>query len=152
MQYKEMFHPDLVDLSLKASTEEEAFEKIGTHLEELGYVNAGYLNGIKKREQAFPTGLITQYLNIGLPHSDPEFVEKPFIYIVRLVDDVACRQMGDNREMNVRNLFFLGIKEGKEQVGLLQSFMNLFMDEVFVTKYVTTKSEAEAYQLFVENI
>lgn len=60
--------------------------------------------------------------------------------------------MGDNREMNVRNLFFLGIKEGKEQVGLLQSFMNLFMDEVFVTKYVTTKSEAEAYQLFVENI
>lgn len=119
-----MFHPMLVDLSLEASTEEEVFEKIGERLKELGYVNEGYLDGIKQREQRFPTGLITQYLNIALPHSDPEFVEKPFIYIVRLTEDVECRQMGDNREMNIKNLFFLGIKEGREQVGLLQSFMN----------------------------
>lgn len=152
MEYKDMFHPMLVDLSLEASTEEEVFEKIGERLKELGYVNEGYLDGIKQREQRFPTGLITQYLNIALPHSDPEFVEKPFIYIVRLTEDVECRQMGDNREMNIKNLFFLGIKEGREQVGLLQSFMNLFMEESFVERYITTKSEEEVYQLFVENI
>lgn len=37
--------------------------------------------------------------------------------------------------MTVENLFFLGIKEPKEQVGLLQAFMNLFMDETFVENY-----------------
>uniref|UniRef100_UPI00403F2AE8 PTS sugar transporter subunit IIA n=1 Tax=Candidatus Enterococcus willemsii TaxID=1857215 RepID=UPI00403F2AE8 len=152
MSYKEMFHPDLVELHLQVDNEEEAFEVIGTRLKELGYVNEGYLEGIKRREQAFPTGLITQYLNIGLPHSDPEFVEKPFIYIVRLVEDVTCRQMGDSREMNVKNLFFLGIKNGKEQVGLLQSFMNLFMDEKFVSTYTSLDKKEEIYQLFVNHI
>lgn len=152
MSYKEMFHPDLVELHLQADNEEEAFEVIGTRLKELGYVNEGYLEGIKQRERAFPTGLITQYLNIGLPHSDPEFVEKPFIYVVRLVEDVTCRQMGDSREMNVKNLFFLGIKNGKEQVGLLQSFMNLFMDETFVSTYTSLDKKEEIYQLFVNHI
>ncbi|KAF1301931.1 PTS sugar transporter subunit IIA [Candidatus Enterococcus willemsii] len=152
MSYKEMFHSDLVELHLQVDNEEEAFEVIGTRLKELGYVNEGYLEGIKRREQAFPTGLITQYLNIGLPHSDPEFVEKPFIYIVRLVEDVTCRQMGDSREMNVKNLFFLGIKNGKEQVGLLQSFMNLFMDENFVSTYTSLDKKEEIYQLFVNHI
>ncbi|MCD5003430.1 PTS sugar transporter subunit IIA [Enterococcus saccharolyticus] len=152
MSYKEMFHPDLVELHLQVDNEEEAFEVIGTRLKELGYVNEGYLEGIKRREQAFPTGLITQYLNIGLPHSDPEFVEKPFIYVVRLVAEVTCRQMGDSREMNVKNLFFLGIKNGKEQVGLLQSFMNLFMDEKFVSTYTSLDKKEEIYQLFVNHI
>jgi len=30
--------------------------------------------------------------------------------------------------------------------------MNLFMEESFVERYITTKSEEEVYQLFVENI
>ncbi|MGX7196032.1 PTS sugar transporter subunit IIA [Enterococcus olivae] len=152
MEYKEMFHPDLVDLSLKVSSEEEAFEVIGGRLKELGYVNDGYLSGIKEREKSFPTGLITQYLNIGLPHSNTEFVEKAFIYIVRLEEEVTCYQMGDSREMLVKNLFFLGIKDGKNQVGLLQAFMDLFMNEEFVQKYKSVETPEQAYQLFVDNI
>lgn len=152
MKYKDMFHPELVELSLKVSSEEEAFEVIGRRLKESGYVNKGYLSGIKEREKAFPTGLITQYLNIGLPHSNPEFVERAFIYIVRLEEEVTCYQMGDSCEMQVKDLFFLGIKEGKNQIGLLQAFMDLFMNEEFVQKYKSIETPNEVYQLFVDTI
>lgn len=152
MSYKDMFSLDLVDLNVNVFTEEEAFEIVANRLSGLGMVNDNYLKGITTREKEFPTGLITQHLNIALPHSDPEYVNKPFIFIARLENDVTCKQMGDNQEMSVKDLFFLGIKNGKEQVGLLQAIMNLFMNETFVEQYRLAESSEEVYKLFVENI
>ena len=152
MDYKEMFDPELIDLEVEAASEEEVFEIVARKLKEAGMVNEGYLTGITQREQRFPTGLITQHLNIGLPHSDPEFVEKPFVFVCRLKNEVGCRQMGDSQEMQVKDLFFLGISDGKNQVGLLQAFMNLFMDESFVNGYQEAKEANAVYRLFVENI
>jgi PTS system galactitol-specific IIA component len=147
-----MFSLDLVDLNVNVFTEEEAFEIVANRLSGLGMVNDNYLKGITTREKEFPTGLITQHLNIALPHSDPEYVNKPFIFIARLENDVTCKQMGDSQEMSVRDLFFLGIKNGKEQVGLLQAIMNLFMNETFVEQYRLAESPEAVYKLFVGNI
>ena len=118
MSYKDMFHEQLIRLEVEGATEEAVFEKVAVQLRDLGFVNEGYLRGITAREQKFPTGLITQHVNIALPHSDPEYVEKPFVYIARLKNEVKVKQMGDSQEMGVKNLFFLGIKDPKGQVGL----------------------------------
>ena len=91
MSYKDMFDANWVDLNIQAATEEEAFELVAAKLMEAGVVNAGYLKGITERERNFPTGLITQHLNIALPHSDPEYVNKPFVFVARLTDEVVCR-------------------------------------------------------------
>ncbi len=60
------------------------------------------------------------------------------------------KQMGDSQEMQVKNLFFLGIKEPKEQVGLLQSLMALFMDEGFVKAFIGTQEVQAIYQLVTQ--
>lgn len=147
-----MFNQQLIDLEIPGGNEEAIFEIVAKRMEKLGYVNEGYFKGITTREQAFPTGLITQYLNIALPHADPEFVEKPFVYVARLSEPITVKQMGDSQEMTTKNLFFLGIKNPTEQVGLLQAFMNLFMDKSFVDSYKRANNQKEIYQLFVENI
>lgn len=152
MSYKDMFDLDLVDLNINASTEDEVFAIVADRLSELGMVNDDYLKGIASREREFPTGLITQHLNIALPHSDPEYVNRPFIFIARLKNDITFKQMGDSQEMPVKDLFFLGIKNGKDQVGLLQAFMNLFMNKTFVEQYRVAVSSKDVYKLFVENI
>jgi PTS system galactitol-specific IIA component len=85
-----------------------------------------------------------------LPHSEPAYVEKPFIAIVRLKNEVKMKQMGDSQEMQVKDLFFLGIKEPKEQVGLLQSLMALFMDEGFVKAFIETQEVQAIYQLVTQ--
>ncbi|EOH74421.1 MULTISPECIES: PTS sugar transporter subunit IIA [Enterococcus] len=152
MSYKDMFHEQLIHLEVEGATEEAVFEKVAAQLRDLGFVNEGYLRGITAREQKFPTGLITQHVNIALPHSDPEYVEKPFVYIARLKNEVKVKQMGDSQEMGVKNLFFLGIKDPKGQVGLLQAFMELFMQEEFVTRFINAQDETDIYQLFTANI
>ncbi|MGP5431847.1 PTS sugar transporter subunit IIA [Enterococcus malodoratus] len=152
MNYKDMFYEKLIHLEVEGASEEAVFEKVAAQLRDLGFVNEGYLRGITAREQKFPTGLITQHVNIALPHSDPEYVEKPFVYIARLKNEVKVKQMGDSQEMGVKNLFFLGIKDPKGQVGLLQAFMELFMQEEFVTRFINAQDETDIYQLFTANI
>lgn len=60
--------------------------------------------------------------------------------------------MGDSQEMGVKNLFFLGIKDPKGQVGLLQAFMELFMKEDFVRTFMAEQDKTNIYQLFTQNI
>ena len=152
MEYKEMFVPSLIQLAVDVKNKEEAFLIAAQRLEKMGYVNENYLNGLIAREREFPTGLITKYLNIALPHSECEYVEKPFVFVMQLKNPIYFYQMGDNQEMTVENLFFLGIKEPKEQVGLLQSLMALFMDEKFVKAFIEAREAQVIYQLVTQNI
>lgn len=135
MQVVEMFQPDLMAFQLKVSSETELFQVVGKRLAELGYVTEAYVKGLVKREEVFPTGLITQHLNIALPHGDPENVIHPFVFIARLDHEITVKQMGDGQEMLTKDFFFLGIADGKKQVGLLSALMRLFMTEEFVVAY-----------------
>ncbi|MFD2307408.1 PTS sugar transporter subunit IIA [Enterococcus termitis] len=150
MNTKEMFQPKLIDLQVSVQNEEELFELIAARLQKEGYVNDGYLAGIKAREKEFPTGLITEYLNIALPHSDTEYIERPFIYIVRTTDAIKVKQMGDNQEMEVKDLFFLGIKEPTKQVGLLQELMLLFQNQGFVSELKQATEKEDVFNLFMK--
>lgn len=149
---KSLFNVELIDLNLSAETEEELFHVVSDRLLSKGLVNSGYLNGIIEREKQFATGLITQHLNIALPHSDTKYIEKPFVYIVRLNNPVTVKQMGDNQIMDTKDLLFLGIKEPTKQVGLLAGLMELFMNEDFVNEYINTESEQDLYELIIKNI
>ena len=152
MSIKELFQPELIDLQVQANSEEELFAVIAERLLELGYVYSDYLTGITLRERNFPTGLITQHLNIALPHSDTEYVKKPFIYIVRLKQPVIVRQMGDNQEMLIKDIFFLGIKEPTKQVGLLQLLITLFQEEAFMEALQNVEESEAMYALFITKL
>ena len=80
MKYKEMFVPSLIQLAVEVK-KRRSFLIAAQQLEKMGYVNENYLNGLIAREREFPTGLITKYLNIALPHSECEYVEKPFVLL-----------------------------------------------------------------------
>lgn len=148
MDINEMLNIDLIDVNLRAETKEELFELVGKDLEVKGFVNKNYTEGIKKREKEFPTGLITKNLNIALPHSETEYVEKPFIYIVKLQNSsLAFNQMGDNQEMEVSDFFFLGIKDPSKQVQLLSYLMDLFSDDNFINDYKNTTEKEKIYEL-----
>ena len=80
MEYKEMFVPSLIQLAVDVKIKKKLFNSCPT-IRKMGYVNENYLNGLIARERKFPTGLITKYLNIALPHSECEYVEKPFVLL-----------------------------------------------------------------------
>jgi PTS system galactitol-specific IIA component len=83
INYKEMLHEDTIFLTIDANDRDDLFEQIAERLNKLGYVKDSYAEALKKREDEFPTGLVTKYLSIALPHVDPENINKPFIAAVK---------------------------------------------------------------------
>lgn len=119
--------------TFNASSFDELVDQIAKVLSD-EYVKDSYAEAVKAREQEFPTGLKTQNLNIGIPHTDPDHILKPFVFFAKNESKIDIRQMGDNEPMESEYFFFLGIKDSKSQVGLLSELMELFMNEDFVEK------------------
>ncbi|CAM3292378.1 PTS sugar transporter subunit IIA [Streptococcus dysgalactiae subsp. equisimilis] len=143
----ELINSQLIQLDLKATNLESLFQEVGSNLYEKSYVENTYIPALKKREDSFPTGLKTQFLNICLPHSDVEHIKKPFVYICKTNQLISVRQMGDNSEMESKYFFFLGIKNPKKQVGLLSEIITLFQNESFVENFKNTSSNVELLDL-----
>ena len=150
--YKTMLQPELIKLDCCASNHTELFEIIGKELRRRGYVTEGYLEALFERESSFPTGLKTRFLNIALPHTDPEVISKPFIFVARNNQVITMRQMGDNSETPCEHFLFLGIKDPKAQVGLLSKLMELFSQEDFVVKFAQIDNPSEMFQLLQQNL
>ncbi|MDB1566050.1 MULTISPECIES: PTS sugar transporter subunit IIA [Lactobacillaceae] len=135
--YESMFTKDLVNLNVNATDANELFNLVGEDAHAKGYANADYVEGLKKREQSYPTGLIFQNLELAIPHVDPEYVVKPFIYVARTTKPIAWLQMGDSKEMSTKNFLFLGIKEPQKQVGLLSAIIASFQDADFISDFIS---------------
>ena len=102
-----MLHRELIFLDENSNNREELFESISHKLMDLGYVKSSYQVALNSREDEFPTGLITKFLPIALPHADPENVNKAFIAVARNNQEIPMLQMGSNEEMRTKYFFFL---------------------------------------------
>ncbi|MGT2755101.1 PTS sugar transporter subunit IIA [Streptococcus ovis] len=145
--YQNMLQSNLIWLDCQASNHEELFQIIGKELKNQEYVTDHYVSSLLERERRFPTGLKTKFLNIALPHTDPDVIEEPFIFVVRNNQPIMMLQMGDNSETPCKNFLFLGIKDPKSQVGLLAKMMEIFSQESVVKEFIRTTSKADMYQL-----
>lgn len=143
---------DLIDLSLDVSDKENLFREVADSLRKKNYVYAEYANALNKREKEFPTGLATMSLNIALPHTDTEFIQKPFVFIARSKKAVEFLQMGDNQPLDCKHFLFLGIKDPKKQVGLLAALIELFGNERFVSDFKSVDTSLDMYNLLKEKI
>lgn len=152
MNLENNFQPSYFSFNIHGDNFTEVVTNISLKLQNLDLVKETYLDAVLRRETEFPTGLITKQLNIGIPHTDPEHVNKPFVFVVRLLNPIKMKQMGDNKEIFVSNLFFLGITNPADQVMLLQMIMDFFMDDVFVERFIRCSNEIETYELFSKEI
>ena len=144
---KNMFHEDLIDLKVYVSDEQELFDLIGMRAIEKGFANLGYISGLEKRELSYPTGLKFPDIPVALPHVDPKYIKKPFIYVARNEKPVAVKQMGDSAEMKAANFLFLGLKDGAQQPKLLAEIMAAFQNQQFVNSFLKANDSKEMYNL-----
>lgn len=150
--FQEMVQADLINLHCHSSTHIELFQTVGQELEGKGWVTKEYIPSLIQRESEFPTGLQTRFVNIALPHTDCDTVERPFIYIVKNEQPITMLQMGDNAETPCQYFLFLGIKDPKSQVGLLSTLMELFSDEEFVRCFTAIEDGEQMYHVVYKKL
>ncbi|MDK6371093.1 PTS sugar transporter subunit IIA [Aerococcus urinae] len=138
---KELISNDLINFKYCEDNLESLFKIVAKDLLDKDLVQPTYFEALVQREKEYPTGLATQYLNIGLPHTDPDHIKEPFVYIVKNDKKLKHKQMGDNSDMESQYFFFLGIKKPSDQVGLLSELMDVFMNEDFVIWFKDSNEE-----------
>ncbi|MGL6206555.1 MAG: PTS sugar transporter subunit IIA [Lactobacillus panisapium] len=142
-----MFYQDLIDLNIAVDTEEQLFDLVGTRVISQDFANLGYIANLEKRELAYPTGLKFADIALALPHVDPQYVKRPFIYLARTISSLKLKQMGDSSDISAQNFLFLGLKNGEKQPELLAKIIAAFQDQSFVEQFQKTKDSQNMLQL-----
>lgn len=150
MDYKEMLKPDLVFLNVDEDDRKGLYKNIASKLLKLGYVKDSYEEALNKREDEFPTGVVSEHISIALPHANPENINKPFVCVVTTKNPIEILQMGYNTKENANTFFFLGIQHSNDQLTLLQKFMALIQNKDFVDDFQSISDESEMYQ-YIQN-
>jgi|GEM_PF-296125 len=123
-----MFSKKTIFLDIDITNTDDLFDYAYTQLAKVGYVKPEFKNAIKEREKYFPTGLPGTECAIAVPHTDPEFVNRTFISVIRVKNTIPFVQMATIDEwLDVKIVFVLGFKKGIYQVKILQALMELFV-------------------------
>ena len=92
-----LFSPELVFFDWECATPDEVFARLEGELAPRGYIASGWLDAVRTRENAYPTGLAMPAANIAIPHTDPGFVAKPYIAVIKPAAAPASMASGSPR-------------------------------------------------------
>lgn len=141
---KNMFHPELVAICEKKTDFSGLVDFVSKKLSQLNLIQESYTNAIKEREKEYPTGLATPTFAVAIPHTDPTHIKEPFIYIVKLKNEVSFGQMGTTEEfIQAKYAFFLGFDKGEDQLMLLQTLMAMFTNSEVMSALEDETNEAK---------
>lgn len=125
-----MLHEDLIFLNYKASSFEELIRNFSDILYQKGYVKKSYTDALLEREKQFPTGLNTPGINIAMPHTFPEHVNKATILIATLQEPISFHEMGNSTNtVNAKLIFMLAVTDPKGHLEILSKLMSIFSQE-----------------------
>ena len=149
---KDYFKEENIFLDFEANDRNDFLSKIGNILFEKKYVNKGFSDSIIEREKNYPTGLDFGEYIIAIPHTNPEFVDKEGIVVVKLQNPIIFRDMGLNEnDLEVSVIFVLLIQKGEEQVNLLTKLMSLLEQKEVYDSIKNTSDKKEILQILSEN-
>lgn len=143
----------LVVLDLQANSDQEAIEQLAQVLLSQEFVNPSFIDAIKERELNYSTGLPGTDFPIAIPHADSLHVKQDAIAIARLKEPVKFKMMGsEDVFLDTEMIFMLAIKNGNNQVMLLQALMDVFQEENALNELKEATNKKVLVNLFKNNI
>ncbi len=134
-QDSSLFSPDLVFFDLEAADRHDFFEKLGSRLEDKGLIKSTWLDAIEERETNYATGLHFDHIDVAIPHVDPVNINRPYIAVVKPKEPIEFEHMaGAGPNVHAQLIMNLGVERDGGQVAVLQTLMNIFMDEAKAKK------------------
>lgn len=123
-----LFLPDSIFLS-EQTTKEAVFKDIAEQLLQKGLVKETFLENLIKREESFPTGMDLSVVNeslpnIGIPHTEGEFVNTRCVIPVKLMTPVSFDNMiNPSVSLEVSFLFMILNNDPGAQTNILSDIM-----------------------------
>lgn len=148
MKISEFIHQELIATNLEVEDKDDLFKVLYEKLYNAGFVKASFLDGIKSREEKFPTGLQLNKYGVALPHTDPEHVILPAIAIATLTKPIKFKNMAaSSNDLEVSVVFMMALKEAHSQVEMLQQLAHLIQNDSQLEKIINANKGEEIVEI-----
>ena len=142
-----------VFIDVEVNDTDELFETIGRRMIDGGFAKDSFIQALKDREKAFPTGLPSGNIGVGLPHVDACHVLIPVVAVIRLKKPIQFVMMGSNDTIvDARVIFMLLLEAGESQLTMLQKLVDIIQNDDFMKKIVDRGSSDELFELLKDFI
>ncbi|MBO0452579.1 MULTISPECIES: PTS sugar transporter subunit IIA [Enterococcus] len=142
-----------VTLNVAKDNLQELYQDVGRELAKKGMVVSDYGEQLQHREADFPTGLVTKYGNVAIPHTDAKYVKESFVYAIRLTDEVVTKRMDQPETEITVNLFFvLGFTKSEDQLVLLTKMMQALNNESISNQFQQVDSPEQFKEVLKEQL
>ncbi|WP_368285697.1 PTS sugar transporter subunit IIA [Enorma massiliensis] len=118
-----------------------------------GWVKETYATALHEREEAFPTALDAQGINVAIPHCETEHVNQGAIAVGVLKHPVAWRRMDDSSQTcDVSLVVMLALVEAHAHLEMLQKVIAIVQDQEFVGMVIAQDEPQEVYRLLSDRL
>jgi PTS system galactitol-specific IIA component len=139
-----LLNEDLIILDADVNSAEGCILMMGSLFERYGYVKEGYSSAVIKREVEYPTGLPGKIINIAIPHTNSELVNKATVGVIIPKEPVVFRMMGmKDKEVGCELIMPLVVKDPKHQLDMLKKIMKIIQNGELLKKVRDSKSKKE---------
>lgn len=150
-----LLRSDLVFFDFVAEDSDAFFEKMEHLLSKNGYIQPTWLNAIKAREAAYPTGLQFDDISVAIPHVEPVHIAKPYIAIVKPLKPIPFEPMAGmvDHPVETQLIVNLGlVSHDEDQVAVLQAMMGIFSNSNAVKEILSRTSGEDMVKIFIKYI
>jgi len=153
-----LFLLDSIFLS-EQTTKEAVFKDVAEQLVQKGLVKENFLDNLIKREESFPTGMdlsvVNEFLpNIGIPHTEGEFVNTRCVIPVKLMTPVTFNNMiNPSATLEVSFLFMILNNDPGAQTNILSDIMGFIstVNPEELNNFFNYTDTEKIYQFLQEN-
>lgn len=109
---------------------EEYLSDTAKMLLQKGMVKEGFEAVIRKREEEYPTGILTVTIPVSIPHAEFEFVNQESIVVTVFEEPVSFRRMdAPDQEIGAKVSFMLLLKDAHKHMAVLQQLAFLMQSQ-----------------------
>lgn len=134
----------LVIMDADVETAEDCIRLMAGLFEQYGYVKPGYGDAVAKREREYPTGLPGKEMNLAIPHTNNQLVNRPAVGVIIPKRPVKFAMMGMKETLLDCELVMpLVVQDSKRQIQMLKKMMKIIQDGALLRRIKDSKDRAE---------
>lgn len=145
--------PSLIFTDINLSTQTDLFRFMADVLQQKKYIEKPFLKAVIQREAQFPTGMQLQGCGVAIPHTDPQFIKRSFIFFVRPQQQLLFHKMEDPQQtLNVSFVLLLGLDNSGNHLKILQRLMSMFQKQALIQQLLSSANNATICDLLQNNL
>lgn len=129
-----LIEKDLVFYDAPLTNQNDLFDFMTDQLVEKNYVNEGFREAIKSREEKYPTGLKLDGLNLAISHVEKEYANTQKLVVVMPENPIIFRNIENFDPLEVSLIFGVILNNSHGHLEILKKISQMFQEKELINK------------------